>query len=302
MKPFSFLAQNPIIVRSLRNRKLNWRMMAALGLAILAYCPVCLVISPYTLNSLFIESRDFFIDLAEVGTIVFNVTAIFMFVIVTLFAPIMSAGAIAGERQRQTLDLLLVTLLPTRSIVVGKLVSSLIYTILLIAVVWPVILFCLVIGGVTFIEIIISALLLLVTALAFTTIGLFVSSIGRTITNAAMLTYGLVMPAIFIAPPLVMLLITIALNFLSGGFFSDFEIAVNFYGWGLVLSLNPIGAAIYSAVLYAQDESVFWASVSFTPQQTYYLLSPWFIYIITYSVITLFLIQLTTRRLARAGE
>jgi ABC-type transport system involved in multi-copper enzyme maturation permease subunit len=300
MKLGAIFSQNPIITQSLRNRRTNWRVMAALGLAVLAYCPACLIISPYTIGGIYLGTGDFFLEnLDEVGTVVFNATAILLFLLVTLFAPTMSAGAIAGERQRQTFDLLRVTLLPTRFIVVGKLVSALIYTLLLIAVVWPVILFSLLTGGIGLIELFVTVLLLAVTSVAFTTIGLFVSSIGRTITNATMLTYGVALPALFIAPPLTMLTVTILLNFANAGY--RLESLVNFYGWGLVLSLNPIGAAIYSAVLYAQNDQILLASLNFG-QQTYYLLAPWFIYIIFYSVISWFLVQLTGQRLARMNE
>jgi ABC-type transport system involved in multi-copper enzyme maturation permease subunit len=300
MKLAAIFSQNPIITQSLRNRRTNWRVMAALGLAVLAYCPACLIISPYTIGGIYLGTGDFFLEnLDEVGTVVFNATAILLFLLVTLFAPTMSAGAIAGERQRQTFDLLRVTLLPTRFIVVGKLVSALIYTLLLIAAVWPVILFSLLTGGIGLIELFVTVLLLAVTSVAFTTIGLFVSSIGRTITNATMLTYGVALPALFIAPPLTMLTVTILLNFANAGY--RLESLVNFYGWGLVLSLNPIGAAIYSAVLYAQNDQILLASLNFG-QQTYYLLAPWFIYIIFYSVISWFLVQLTGQRLARMNE
>jgi ABC-type Na+ efflux pump permease subunit len=300
MKLAAIFSQNPIITQSLRNRRTNWRVMAALGLAVLAYCPACLIISPYTIGGIYLGTGDFFLEnLDEVGTVVFNATAILLFLLVTLFAPTMSAGAIAGERQRQTFDLLRVTLLPTRFIVVGKLVSALIYTLLLIAAVWPVILFSLLTGGIGLIELFVTVLLLAVTSVAFTTIGLFVSSIGRTITNATMLTYGVALPALFIAPPLTMLTVTILLNFANASY--RLESLVNFYGWGLVLSLNPIGAAIYSAVLYAQNDQILLASLNFG-QQTYYLLAPWFIYIIFYSVISWYLVQLTGQRLARMNE
>lgn len=297
--PASF-SQNPIITQSLRNRRLNWRVIAALALAALAYCPAGLIIIPYALSGIYLGTGDFFLEnLNEVGTVVFKATAILLFLLVTLFAPTMSAGAIAGERQRQTFDLLRITLLPVRFIVVGKLVSALIYTVLMMAAVWPVILFSLIAGGVGLIELLVTVLLLAVTSVAFTTIGLFVSSIGRTITNATMLTFGVALPALFIAPPLTMLTVTILLNFADAGY--HLESLVNFYGWGLVLSLNPIGAAIYSGVLYAQNDQILLASLSFG-QQTYYLLAPWFIYIIFYSLTSWFLIQLTGRRLERMNE
>ena len=124
-----------------------------------------MIFTPYLITDLLIEPNSFFLDqLDEVGTIIFNATAIFLFILVTLFAPIMSVAAIAGERQRQTLDLVLVTLLPVRSLVIGKLLSALLYTVLLIAFVWPVIILTLLSGGVSIIELIGLIILLAVTS------------------------------------------------------------------------------------------------------------------------------------------
>jgi len=77
MKLLSIFSQNPIIAHAFRSRRLNWQVMAALGLAFLAYCPACLIISPYALGSLFLEAGDFFFNnLAEAGNVTFRVTVI----------------------------------------------------------------------------------------------------------------------------------------------------------------------------------------------------------------------------------
>ena len=68
-------------------------------------------------------------------------------------------------------------------------------------------------GGVPFLEFVVATILLLVTALVFTIIGLFVSSLGKTTTNATMLTYGVVLPAFLLGPFLAMLPVSIILTF-----------------------------------------------------------------------------------------
>ena len=50
-----------------------------------------------------------------------------MVVLVLFFVPGLAAGAIAGERERQTLATLQVTLLRPRSILVGKIAAALAY-------------------------------------------------------------------------------------------------------------------------------------------------------------------------------
>jgi ABC-type transport system involved in multi-copper enzyme maturation permease subunit len=230
---------------------------------------------------------------------IFYTTAIFLLVIVTLFAPTMAASAIAGEKQRQTLDLLLVTLLPTRKLVLGKLVSAFIYTLFLIVIVWPLILFCLVTGGVAIVEFIVTTLLLMMTAVAFTTVGLFASSLSRTTTNATMLTYGIALPLLLIGPFLGMLPVTIVMSLTDVSY--GVEEVVNVYGWSLAASLNPISAAVYSAVLRIDEGGWFLIenSISAWPN---YLIYPWVVYMLFYGFLAWFLTQLTIRRLERMSR
>jgi ABC-type transport system involved in multi-copper enzyme maturation permease subunit len=289
--------QNPIITYSLRSRRANWRIITVTVLAVLSYGPACLIFGSYILTQLVFDAdlKNFVRDLDEVGATIFYVTAVFLLFIVTLFAPAMAASTIAGEKQRQTLDLLLVTLLPTRSIIIGKLVSALVYTLLLIGVVWPLVIFCLFLGGVDLVELLVAGILLIVTSLAFTTVGLFMSSLSRTTTNATMLTYGVALPALLIGPFLAMLPVTIVL-LLADANYKLLE-AVNFYGWSLAASLNPLSAAIYSGIMHVEEGG--WILLETTP---YHLLYPWFIYIIFYGFLTFFLMKLTMRRLEKMGS
>ncbi len=293
MKLSTLLAQNPIIIHSLSQRRMNWRMISALALTGLIYCPSCMIFGVSGF------ARSGYLSLADVTETIFYVTMMLLLITVTLFAPTMSASGIAGEKQRQTLDLLLVTLLPVRSLVLGKLIAALIYTLILIAAAWPIILFCLITGGVGLIQLAVAALMLMTTAIAFTTIGLYVSSLSKTITNAVMLSYGVVLPGLFIAPVLGMIVISIILNFADASY--QLEQVINLYGWALALSFNPLGAAIYSASAYQADNSIFLTNIAFS-SEAYYLLSPWLIFVIFYSVATLVLVQLTTKRLERIAR
>ena len=309
MKILSSLLENPILARSLDNRRLSWRVVAALGLALLTYSPAGVVILSLIIatlgiillnpNELFDIATQFLANnLDEVGRTVFLISALFALICVTLFSPTLSAGTIAGERQRQTLDLLLITLLPARSIIAGKLGAALIYTLLLIAAVWPLFLLCLLTGGVALIELGVILLLLLTTAVAFSAIGIFVSSLSRSITTAMMLTYGVALPLFFIGPFLGMLPVTILLNLIDASY--EFQTWVNFYGWSLAASLNPISAAVYSAILRETWGGFLVAAVE--TDGTYYLIFPWLTYIIFYSFMAWFLMRLTIRRLEKVSQ
>lgn len=289
---WSRLTQNPIVADAFRQRRVGWQLIAAIFLALLAYCPTLLGASSFLTTLLSFDLDLPLSTLSALGQFIFYPTILILLVLVTLFAPVLSVGAIAGERQRQTLNLLLITLLPARSIVRGKLVSALIYLGLLIAAVWPLVLVGAVLGQVAVVELLVATLLLGVTTLAFTAIGLFVSSRSKTITNATMLTYGVVLPAFLIGPFLAMLLVTIFLGGVGGG---DELLA---YGWSLAASFNPLTAAILSYVLHEDDGSFLLAE----PASNEYMLHPWLIYLAFYAFITWLLLRLAVQRLEEMHE
>jgi ABC-type transport system involved in multi-copper enzyme maturation permease subunit len=286
------LTRNPIVANAFRHRRVGWQLIAAFFLAMLAYCPTLMGAGSFLTTLLSLDLDLPLGSLSALGQFIFYPTTLILLVLVTLFAPVLAVGAIAGERQRQTLSLLLITLLPAHSIVRGKLVSALIYLGFMIAVVWPLILVGAVVGRVDAVELLVATLLLGVTALAFTSIGLFVSSRSKTITNATMLTYGVVLPAFLIGPFLGMLLVTIILAGVGSG---DDLLA---YGWSFAASFNPLTAAIVSYVMY--DDGGGFILAETTPDQ--YILHPWLIYLGFYAFITWLLLHLAVRRLEEMNE
>lgn len=69
--------------------------------------------------------------------------------LVLLAVPAIAAGSISGERERQTLDLLLVTKMSPLSIVLGKLMSSLVYITLLVVATLPIFSLAFYFGGIS---------------------------------------------------------------------------------------------------------------------------------------------------------
>jgi ABC-type Na+ efflux pump permease subunit len=302
----AFFAQNPIAAHAMRRRRLGWRIAAGLVLTCLFYCPavsMCGSINVGALGLMLFEpsqfssaADSFFGNLDDFGRVIFFLTVPLTLILLTLFAPIMATGEIASERQRQTLELLLITLIPVRSIVAGKLMPALLYTLLPIASLGPLFAFCLIIGGMGILETTVALLMMIVTAVALTTMGLYVSSLSRTVTSAAMLTYGLALPGLMIAPFLLMIPLSIALALMDAG--EPVNELLNFYGWSLAASLNPVSAAIYSAVYYTEEGGLILVKMS----SSYYFISPWLIYIIFYSFIAWFFVQLTIQRLQKISE
>ncbi len=101
------------------------------------------------------------------------------FVLLILVAPAMTAGSISGERERQTLDLLRVTNTSSMSIALGKLMESFGFLCLIILSSMPMLSLILLTGGVSFGQIMLSTLFLVVVALAALSVGLFMSSLFK---------------------------------------------------------------------------------------------------------------------------
>lgn len=114
---------------------------------------------------------------------------VIQFALIVIIAPAMTAGAISGERERQTLDLLLVTNTGSARIVLGKLLESFGFLALLIVCSTPMLSLVLITGGATFAQVLGGVLFLLVTALAALSVGLFCSSLIKRTVTATVVSY-----------------------------------------------------------------------------------------------------------------
>ena len=110
--------------------------------------------------------------------------------LICLLAPALTADLISGERERRTLDLLLVTPLSRRQIVVGKLVAALGSLVLLIVLALPIQAVSVLIGGIGLEELLVGLLLLALTATTYGCVGLYWSARLRTTRSAMLLSYA----------------------------------------------------------------------------------------------------------------
>lgn len=116
---------------------------------------------------------------------------------VAFLAPSSTAGAISLEREKQTLELLVVTPISSLAIVLGKLLSALVYVWLLIAASIPLTAVVFVYGGVAPEDVLRGYLVLIVTALGLGSFGLFCSSlVKRTQAATAITIFGVLVMTI----------------------------------------------------------------------------------------------------------
>jgi ABC-2 type transport system permease protein len=233
------------------------------------------------------------------GKTVFGATVGLELMMVIFVAPALTAGAISAEREHQTYDLLRTTLLSALSLVTGKLTSALSFLILLLFVGFPLLSLAYLLGGVSIEEVLIAFILLVVSAIAFCAIGLFISSFTRRVLVSTVLSYISANLVIFGVP----IFIYISLLFLFGMISSSvYNLPTNQYaileaillviGWFFV-AINPIASAIATEVILINEQSAFLWKAPLTNGWTIPVISPWIGCVFFYLLLSVVLLGLS---------
>jgi ABC-type transport system involved in multi-copper enzyme maturation permease subunit len=124
----------------------------------------------------------------------FNLFFLGQFFLVALVAPTFASGSITGEKERKTYEMLLASPLEPSTILIGKLLSSLTYLVLLIISSLPLMILCFLLGGILLSEITRAYLVLILAAGTFGLISVACSSFfGRT-SSALVVSYLVILP------------------------------------------------------------------------------------------------------------
>jgi ABC-2 type transport system permease protein len=116
---------------------------------------------------------------ATVGRGIFVGLLLAQTLMVAVLAPAATAGAISGEREHQTLDLLAVTPISSLAIVLGKLLSALAWVFILVVASIPVTALVFVFGGVAPDDVVRGYAVLFATVIGLGSVGLFFSALTR---------------------------------------------------------------------------------------------------------------------------
>jgi ABC-type transport system involved in multi-copper enzyme maturation permease subunit len=180
------LLDNPLIAKDAVSRMRSWRapVVLTLYLGLLGFSGYAIFVV------VAISSGVDRTGAARTGSTVFNSLAVIQMSLVSLFAPALAAGAISGERERQTLDVLLVSRVSAAGIVVGKLVASVAFMLLLILAALPLFAAVFLFGGIDFEQFMVTQLLTVSTALSIGAVSLFLSAFFRRTLPSTVAAYG----------------------------------------------------------------------------------------------------------------
>lgn len=275
---------NPIIIREIRGRMRSPRAFWLLAgfLAAVAGTMMLVYTASYLSNSNSAGSSS------DMGNTVFLTLIGTAIVVLTVLTTVIAASSIAGERERQTFDLLLTSQLSPGAIVVGKICATLAYGVLLLSAMTPLIAIPLLIGGVDLGELSIMYAVIVASMCAFTSCGVYWSS--RASSPLAAIGWALAsMFAVFAGLP--MLVITIPTIWQA--FFTNTDIlTIAAY---VVLPIHPLATLYFTDV--AIHEQQLWLTSLPLAGTTLELPATWIICIIESWLVSLGFIAAAMRRL-----
>ncbi|MBN1315613.1 MAG: hypothetical protein JXA42_09105 [Anaerolineales bacterium] len=303
---FTSLFSNPVVVKELRGRMRGRRAFVVLTIYLLMVsCFASLLFYIYASAA----QQPYGPDSYLVGKIVFGGVVGMQLLLVIFITPSFTAGAISSEKEKQTYDLLRTTLLSAPEMVTGKLISALSYMVMLILAAIPLESMAFMLGGVTWEEIIVSQLVLLVTIFVLGAVSLYFSSRMKSTLLATVLSSAF---AFLITGGLPVLFIVIVPFFGITGMGAYgvqdphwlVEMAYYYIG-GFLASTNPIVTLILSEVVLIGEQTIFFFKVPFSTSiiqgapPDIWLISPWIVYVLFYVIIGWLAYRLCVRNVRR---
>jgi ABC-2 type transport system permease protein len=274
----ALLTRNPVVLKELRGRMRGPRAFIVLTLYLLLMSGfVTLLYLVYTAS---VNTATGGNSGQLVGKFVFGAVVGIELLLVCFIAPAFTAGAISGERERQTYDLLRTTLLPAQALVLGKLASALSYILLLLVAAFPLQSLAFLLGGVGPEEVVIATLVLIATSFLFGTSGIFFSSLMRRTLGSTVVTYAFALMATLGLPLILVAVVplgTILVNTAAPGPVLETVLILTF---GILIATNPIATAVTTETLLVSQQSAFFFDIPLSNGATLTLISPWLPYII----------------------
>ena len=221
---------NPVLMKELKLRFRFFKSITGLTLYLLALCITLIgffmIVTRFTGSGYVRPSESIYL---------FIMISILQMALVMFITPGLTAGAISSEREKQTLNMLLMTTQSSWQIILGKLTSSTVFLGLLLTAGLPMYSIVFLFGGISPLQLVTIFFFYFVTMVAIGSIGIFFSTVTKRTITSMIATYG-------------------AMIFLGG--FTAF-----FYFIGLVVDQSAM-ATMSSTYTPFSPITYFWASIN----------------------------------------
>ncbi|MBB5150296.1 MULTISPECIES: ABC transporter permease [Ureibacillus] len=179
------LLSNPVLMKELKLRFRAFKsfsgLMFYLAVLIIFVSGFLLIFTQFSTSGFFVPSNSF---------TMFSVLSVLQMALVMFITPGLTAGAISTEREKQTLNILLTTTQSSSQIIIGKLLSSVAFLILMLIAGLPLYSIVFLFGGVSPGQFFTMFFFYLVTLIAIGSIGIMFSTITKRTIISMIATYG----------------------------------------------------------------------------------------------------------------
>ena len=293
-----FEDSQPVLVKELRGRMRGARAFAVLTIFLLVLSGFSLLLYLAVRSSV---TNDPFGAGRTIGKTLFFGVGIVALIQVMIIVPAQAASALSGEREAETYDLLVATLLPAWKIVLGKLLASLAYGLLLIIAVVPFMALAFFFGGVAGSEVAIALVGLVVTALLYGAMGIFWSSLMARTMAATVITQATNVVIILGIP----FLVWVFLALFSGAGLDQLPAWTETYAFvylaGAVLALHPFIALGATSGFLSTGEAGLFVHLDWGPRHDFWIPHPWIAFTVEGLLLSALLILLAIRAV-RPGD
>lgn len=284
---------NPILERELKTRMRTWKTSILLSVFLVIIGGVLMLF--FLGNSAMSAFGAYGFDPSIVSTI-YDFLAVTMMVVLMFIIPVFTATAISGERERQTLDLMLCTDFSPWQVIFGKMGAALSFVLLMIVTAVPFLGITLLFGGISIIDILKLVIYYMAASIMLSSIGMFTTTHFKKNITSILMSY-LILGAMMLVPVFIMMVIAISESYIrmssSGG-----QSFMDQYGYEIMVFLfgpNPI-----FGITSLANNDIFDLNYMFT-QSTSFIRSiePWIVSAVYFLVISTFFILLARRKIAK---
>ena len=188
------LPDNPVLTKEMRVRmrgsRAYWVLFGYLG-----FLMTILLFQYWSFQDHVHSSGSGASEASRIGGEMFMYILITQMFLVLFITPAITSGSLTIEREQRTMDMVTMTRMPRRSIIIGKIAAAISFTALLLVSSLPLVSICFMLGSVDPGLVFSTYMMMLLGSFLIGSMGLMWSSIAKTTTSAVMFTYATIFVA-----------------------------------------------------------------------------------------------------------